>query len=96
MNPVYAGPGERAGAERLHGALGPRTQRPARAPTEYTRRAAGEWPSGKAADSGSANRRFESYLPSQPYSRAAGDRAHLDTGDDHQAAMRVLMGDEHW
>ena len=26
--------------------------------------AAGEWPSGKAADSGSANRRFESYLPS--------------------------------
>jgi len=27
--------------------------------------ATGEWPSGKAADSGSANRRFESYLPSQ-------------------------------
>src|SRR4029077_5946660 len=26
---------------------------------------AGEWPSGKAADSGSANRRFESSLPSQ-------------------------------
>jgi hypothetical protein len=28
-------------------------------------RAAGEWPSGKAADSGSANQRFESSLPSQ-------------------------------
>src|ERR1017187_3169381 len=27
---------------------------------------AGEWPSGKAADSGSANQRFESSLPSQP------------------------------
>src|ERR1022692_3426479 len=27
---------------------------------------AGEWPSGKAADSGSANRRFESSLPSHP------------------------------
>src|SRR5205807_3766349 len=32
----------------------------------YTRLAlAGEWPSGKAADSGSANQRFESSLPSQ-------------------------------
>src|SRR5579864_333966 len=29
---------------------------------------AGEWPSGKAADSGSANRRFESSLPSQSHS----------------------------
>src|ERR1019366_5174298 len=32
--------------------------------------ATGEWPSGKAADSGSANRRFESYLPSQVCSQA--------------------------
>src|SRR5580700_5449092 len=36
---------------------------------------AGEWPSGKAADSGSANQRFESSLPSQ--CDVSGDGAHL-------------------
>ena len=35
----------------------------------YTEVTVGEWPSGKAADSGSANRRFESFLPSHDDAR---------------------------
>src|SRR5580658_7662774 len=41
----------------------------------HSETSAGEWPSGKAADSGSANRRFESSLPSQ--CDVSGDGAHL-------------------
>jgi hypothetical protein len=47
----------------------------------HRRRSTGEWPSGKAPDSGSGDRRFESFLASQHHYRLSSSKSETPPGN---------------